>query len=67
MEDVIKKYFCNFCMRKNNCKNCMKIKIEKNNNILIYRCVNFNRNKNKKLPYYVDFDYKIKSDKEVKI
>lgn len=48
MEDVIKKYLCNFCInKKDNCKN---IKIKKEGNIMVTKCENY---KNKEDDWFV--------------
>lgn len=61
MEDVIKKYCCNFC--KNTCKNRIHIEITKDNQTITYKCSNYINNTDIKPPYI--FDYQIKSNKGV--
>lgn len=60
IEDVIKENFCNLC-KKHKCKNCMKIYIENNKDILTYGCSNYEPTKS--YPKCPAFNYVIKSDK----
>lgn len=47
MEDVIRKYFCNFCTNKT--KDCMNIEVSKEKEVIIYRCLNCNLNCKKEI------------------
>ena len=58
MEEVIKKYFCNFCLN-NKCQNCMDIVSVSEKDVLTYKCVN-SQIKVQNTPE--TFDYIIQSD-----
>ena len=58
MEEIIKKCFCNNCINEN--KNCMQIKVEKRQNLLSYKCVNYAKKQN--FIYEQNIRYIIKSD-----
>lgn len=42
MEQIIKKYLCNFCIN-NKKEKCIKIKETSKNNIIVYSCENYNK------------------------
>ena len=59
MEDIIRENFCNLC-KKHKCKNCMKLYVKNNHNILTYGCSNYEQ-KDKSQPLK-KFDYQIRSN-----
>lgn len=59
MEDIIRENFCNLC-KKHECKNCMKLYVKNNHNILTYGCSNYEQ-KDKRHPLK-KFDYQIRSN-----
>lgn len=63
MEDVIEKNFCGLCM-KHECKNCMKLYIERENKVLTYGCANYEPMLNKHPLKHFDYEnYEIRSNK----
>lgn len=59
MEDIIRENFCNLC-KKHECKNCMKLYVKNNHDILTYGCSNYEQ-KDKSHPLK-KFDYQIRSN-----
>lgn len=60
MEDIIRENFCNLC-KKHECKNCMKLYVKNNHDVLIYGCSNYEQ-KDKRHPLK-KFDYQIRSNR----
>ena len=45
MEDIIMDKLCGFCRNRNT--NCMKYKKNKQNNMIVYKCINYAKNEDK--------------------
>lgn len=60
MEQEIRKSFCNYCVNQGK-KNCMEIKIEDKEDMLLYKCINYQFIN---CPHEnIIFDYNIRSNK----
>ena len=53
MEDIIMDKLCGFCRNRNT--NCMKYKKNKQNNIIVYKCINYAKNEDKIKGYDEDW------------